>query len=182
MNRFLIVAASLLALSACAGNKPYQCPLTGGQSCNNMQEVYDAARGAPRTARAENVVGLGQPTSTQRLSHSPSAHFEPGEHGQPVFRQPRVYRVWLAPYVDADGNLRSGEYTYFSTPGEWAYGTTREAGSASSATFGPQRPDQLGFTPVEDTPAPARRASDAPVPPSATTRDGITQPRQTLVP
>jgi type IV conjugative transfer system lipoprotein TraV len=181
MNRVLIVAAVLLTLSACASNKPYACKLNEQGRCNTMQEVYDAARKAPRNTARQHVMETQYfAQQAQGVPHNPNAHMEPGETGQPIFKQPRVYRVWLAPYVDADGNLRSGEYTYFSTPGEWAYGTTREAGAASGATFGPQHPDNVGFTPVESssnkrTPPKPGDAHD-----TQTARDGVTQPAQRL--
>lgn len=184
MNRVLIVVAAVLTLSACASNKPYSCQLNGTGSCANMQEIYNAARKAPRNVHREHVFEThGNGTAAPMpMYHNGKAHMEPGDRGQPVFKQPRVYRVWLAPYVDADGNLRSGEYAYFSTPGEWAYGTTRESGVASGATFGPSRPGDLGFNPVEvpsKTSAPPK--PNAPTP-ASTTRDGITQPMQTLTP
>lgn len=173
MNRNFLLAAAVLTLSACASSKPYACKLEDTHSCNNMQEVYDAARRAPRDSSAESVLSAGSTVQHGAVvTHNPNTYTEPGERGQPVFKQPRVYRVWLAPYVDADGNLRTGEYAYFSTPGEWGYGTTREPGSASGTTFGPRRPGELGFTPVDGN-------SDA-APPVPETRRGITQPVQTL--
>jgi len=185
MNRLLLIALAL-GLSACASNKPYTCPLNGHHGCKSMQEIYDAARKAPRKMNHEHVLDAAQRGGSVASvpPYDGYRYTEPGEVGQPVFKQPRVYRVWLAPYVDADGNLRSGEYTYFSTPGEWAYGTTRETGVAGDATFAPARPDQLGFTPIEKSSrsrqSPPRPGDSAPTPPAVTTSDGITQPSQTF--
>lgn len=180
MFRVLILTAAMLTLSACASHKPYTCELNGRQPCSTMQDVYKVSTKAPRNTSRQHVMETyGGGSQSLGVTHNPRAYTEPGDSGQPVFRQPRVYRVWLAPYVDADGNLRSGEYSYFSTPGEWAYGTTREAGSASSATFGPQRPGQLGFTPVETPRRQAPKPGDKPTP-AAVTQDGITQPSELL--
>jgi len=181
MNRVLTLAAMLM-LSACASHKPYVCKLNGRQPCATMQEIYKASTKAPRNTTSQHVMETLPTTPPYPgVTHNPQGYVEPGENGQPIFKQPRVYRVWLAPYVDADGNLRSGEYTYFSTPGEWAYGTTREAGTASAATFGPQRPDQLGFTPVESQPKKqAPKPDEMQSPPAATTQNGITQPSELL--
>lgn len=183
MIRALFVVAAALALSACASNKPYSCSLNDQAHCRNMQEVYDAARKASRNDARQNVVGGRTIEYPLPVTHNTDRYAEPGEHGQPVFRQPRVYRVWLAPYVDADGNLRSGEYVYFSTPGEWAYGTTRDSGVAGAAMFGPQRPENIGFTPVETGQAtPPAPSGSLPQPASVTNRDGIVQPAQRLTP
>jgi hypothetical protein len=160
-----------------------------------MQDVYEASRKASPTAQGEHIMSAHSKVSEETrnpITNNPGSYVEP-DVGQPVFRQPRVHRVWIAPYVDADGNLRSGEYTYFATPGEWTYGTLHEPGAASASTlFAPQRPDHLGFTAVEpgkasSPPAPPSKAVESlPTPTgisSATataTREGITQPAETL--
>ena len=33
-----------------------------------------------------------------------------------VFNPPQVRRVWAPPYIDSDGDLRTGEYIYDLTP------------------------------------------------------------------
>lgn len=182
MNRILTISAALalFVLTGCA-TKPYACPLKkGAQHCGSMQEVYDVARKAPRNVERQDIY---ETAHHERAAASPTfsqqTPADQPEIGQPVFKQPRVHRVWIAPYVDANGNLRTGEYTYFNTPGEWNYGTTREAGDASSATFGPQKPESLGFTPVvKSSKKGAPPKPDLPAP--STNADGITQPTHTL--
>ena len=194
----LIVFTLLIVLSAtaCTSKPPYACPLHDDEGCHSMQEIYDASRKASPTAQGEHIMSAHSKladATPNPLANNPIAYVEP-DIGQPVFRQPHVHRVWIAPYVDADGNLRSGEYTYFATPGEWTYGTLHEPGAAGFSTlFAPQRPDHLGFTAVE----PAKSSQTPPAPPSkavealptptgvspaaaAATREGITQPAETL--
>jgi conjugal transfer pilus assembly protein TraV len=140
--------------------------------------------------QGEAATKAPQPVFRGQVSNYPEA----GTNGMPVFQQPQVMRVWVAPYVDANGNLRSGEYTYFSTPGKWNYGDLKKSGSASGI-FEPGRADRLGFNPVVASPAagaPARpaeptRAAGGPgaVPniPVGTPTDSttsITQPYQRL--
>src|SRR5690606_17618151 len=98
-----------------------------------------------------------QPYFGSHSSHYPDA----AQQGMPVFQQPKVMRVWLAPYVDADGNLRSGEYTYFATPGAWNYGSLQTPGQASGV-YEPSRPDQLGFNPNEVSSKRSARTPAAP--------------------
>ena len=61
-----------------------------------MVTVFDK----PATATAPST--SEKPYVGAQASDYPAA----GANGMPVFEQPRVYRPWLAPYVDADGNLR----------------------------------------------------------------------------
>lgn len=185
------------ALSGCAGVK-YECPLKehSDAKCAGMQDTYVAsnrAQGAPSGER-QSVFERGSHAATAHAAHNrpffrgeDSGFPEAGERGMPVFKQPEVHRVWVAPYVDSDGNLRTGEYTYFSTPGKWNYGTTKRPGEASGI-FGPTKPGNLGFNPIT-TPTKADRPAAPPntanssnaksaVAPESV--DNITQPAQRI--
>jgi type IV conjugative transfer system lipoprotein TraV len=222
MKQFLKFAATLPilgALSGCATDPPYNCPLQEVEEgiempCTSMHSVYSRARAMEGTIPARDSImdpsldPNAQPPEKsmsrrerrrmeKEMKKNPppprpnaqlSMYPEPGQVGMPVFKQPRVHRVWVAPYVDADGNLRSGEYAYFSTPGEWNYGSLRQQGSGASGTmFGPLRPEDLGFNPDL---GPTSQGAKPPMP-SGTSRsssasnipeqDGdITQPAQRL--
>jgi type IV conjugative transfer system lipoprotein TraV len=153
MNKFVLSSALLMAtaLAGCA-SPGYECALTPNEAgkCASVQDAYAAAnRTAGSKVKRESVFDMShQPADAQQ----PGQYFNPAsaglpdtpENGMPVFKQPQVHRVWVAPYVDADGNLRSGEYTYFTTPGEWNYGSLHKAGQGSGA-FGPARPNDVGF-------------------------------------
>lgn len=152
MKRLLLTAALTLTLTACAGlgHVEYDCPINGPSTpnCSSMEDAYKLSR---------NTTNSGSSVFENKAAASAQAAAIPyfGEHsnypatqtGMPVFQQPKVMRVWLAPYVDADGNLRSGEYTYFATPGAWNYGTLQSPGEASGV-FKPSNPNSLGFNPV----------------------------------
>lgn len=205
----ILLATAVLAACSSAPRKPdYQCAIEEveaakcasvqdafaasnsmqGQGHSRVQSVFDArvqpgsAPAAAAAAKAPAPVFQGQ------LSNHPA----PSTNGDPVFQQPEVKRVWVRPYVDSNGHLRSGEYVYFSTPGKWSYGGLNKPGAASKATggmFGPSKVDNLGFNPVIEAPktAPAKPASEAAAPAGAkpaapTTAGGITQPFQRLTP
>jgi conjugal transfer pilus assembly protein TraV len=199
MNKLLLPLSVVIfsALSGCA-SVPYDCPLKPqpDAKCASMQDAYGAANKSPsamETTRQSVFERSNRTAATEQAQNRPffrgedSGFPEAGERGMPVFKQPEVHRVWVAPYVDSDGNLRTGEYTYFSTPGKWNYGTTKRPGEASGI-FGPQRPGNLGFVPV----TPAAKAERPAAPPSAsngnTSRsatapesvDNITQPVQRI--
>lgn len=200
MKLKLTVLAAVATLMAGCASTPYECPLSDSPNakCASTADAYKAARTLPKDTRGMTTVfdqsqaaqartdKADKPYVGAQSSEYPAA----GANGMPVFEQPRVFRPWLAPYVDAEGNLRSGEYGYFSTPGRWNYGTLRQAGNASIQ--GPARPDNLGFNPVKAAPktgpakpaesrtqAGAPTAPDAQRPPETKVGD-ITQPYQRI--
>lgn len=154
----LIFVASLAACSSAPRKPDYECPLddVAAAKCSTVEQAYSASRtmknGENRRIQSVFDRRVQQPSAAAAegrpfFNGQPSNYPEPGQTGMPVFQQPKVMRAWVAPYVDADGNLRSGEYTYFATPGQWNYGEMKKPGSASGM-FEPARPDKLGFNPV----------------------------------
>jgi conjugal transfer pilus assembly protein TraV len=197
-----LAAVALASLTGCASVQ-YDCALKPQQDakCASMEDTYVAANrnsGEPDSHR-QSVFDRSQKSAPANKASTSDRPFfkgedsdfpEAGERGMPVFKQPEVHRVWVAPYVDSDGNLRTGEYTYFSTPGKWNYGTTKRAGEGS-AIFGPSKPGaNLGFVPVTQQQKAAERPA---APPSASTSntakaapapdriDNITQPAQRII-
>lgn len=155
-----LVAALTLAACSSAPRKPdYECPLddVNAAKCASVQDAYKKSQSMKTPEGATRVQSVFDPRVQQGAQRgqaaqpvfagTPSNMPEPGVNGMPVFQQPQVMRAWVAPYVDADGNLRSGEYTYFNTPGKWNYGDMAKPGNAAGI-FEPARPDNLGFNPV----------------------------------
>lgn len=183
----IFASAAVLAVLAGCSSSPripdYACPLneeTAGK-CATVSQVYQASRTAVSAADSrvsgpavQSVfdprvqAATGQAAAPSVLAPQLSAYPEPGAGGMPVFQQPKVMRPWVAPYVDADGNLNSGEYVYFSTPGRWNYGELRKPGAAGGSMFGPARPENLGFTPnTAEAPKTAKPLAPAEPPKSA---------------
>lgn len=174
----ILTLAAVAALSACSSApvKPdYECPLddVAGAKCATVEQAYTASRSMKKSdsvTRVQSVFDrrVQQPAAAEKpFFQGQTSNFpEPGQVGAPVFLQPKVMRTWIAPYVDADGNLRSGEYTYFTTPGRWNYGDMRKPGAASGI-FEPAKPAQLGFNPVD-----AAKTSKAPAKPAEPAKAG----------
>ena len=170
MKVFALLTLSVLALSACSTEprRPdYECPLddVAAAKCASMDQAYNASKQMSREdqSRVQSVFDrrVQKPATVEKpvFQGQSSNYPEPGQNGMPVFEQPTVARVWVAPYVDADGNLRSGEYTYFSTPGKWNYGDLKKPGEASGI-IQPGKPSNLGFSATAVKPqAPATTAS-----------------------
>jgi type IV conjugative transfer system lipoprotein TraV len=200
-TKTLLSLVALAALSGCAvlTSPAHECGLdeTPHAKCASMEQAYAAAKRADPKAKTTSVFDRSaskdakdeaKPFFQGKESEMP----EPGQQGMPVFAQPKVHRVWVAPYVDADGNLRTGEYTYFNTAGRWNYGSTNAPGAAAGS-FGPAKPGNLGFTPVDKRAAEKaaqQQPSKPPVPAAANAHkgtatakqasDAITQPYQRL--
>lgn len=194
MTKTLLSLSILATLTACASAPMYECGLEDSPQakCASMEQAYAAAKRSDPKAKATSVFDARAGKDVREdnkpfFKGADSEMPEPGQQGMPVFAQPKVHRVWVAPYVDADGNLRTGEYTYFNTPGKWNYGTTKTPGAAAGV-FGPSKPGNLGFTPVEKKAAPAapsKPANSPSAPGTPTTKpttdsNGITQPYQKL--
>ena len=201
MKRPFILLALAVSLSACGSLRtvPYDCPLDGPPAddahCVNVQDTYRAARASNdaqtsvfdrRSGNAGTTQASGE--ATPYVGAVPSAI--PGAHsqGMPVFVQPKVFRAWVRPYKDVNGNIHGGEAVYFSTQGSWNYGQLSSPGSAGAHMPGPTRPGtSLGFNPMVapakqpagsravTPPAPAEPADARPPVPG-----GITQPYQRL--
>jgi type IV conjugative transfer system lipoprotein TraV len=201
----LLLSSSLLSISLLAGcsTPGYECALhtNSAGKCASVESAYKASKEISPSQASQ-----GQSVFDRAARSGPAKAAEPvvgaalsglpaGDPGMPVYKQPTVVRVWVAPYVDANGNLRSGEYAYFATPGEWNYGTLRNPGQ--SGMFGPVKPQDYGFNPTTDTkttaappPSTETQSQQAPSAPPVTTLQpgtsskpasaGITQPYQRL--
>lgn len=174
-NLLMLSMLATVALTGCASisenTSTSGCQLQDFSGCSSMQDIYAATQkaDAKKLTKVQNVFdiraynldalnesaagvkGRGDQPVVGTLSNYPASD---GTGGAPVFKQPKVMRVFTKPYVDADGNLRSGEQVYFSTPGEWSYGTLNKSGSAAagmaaSGMFEPANDRNIGFNPVE---------------------------------
>ena len=165
LNRFirLTPVASLLLLAACA-TPGYECRM--GHACAPVHDTYrDAVRDQGTWRPVWNVRGASYKSKEKAHRKKEPAKFVMGgpQASAPVYQPPRPWRVWLAPWVDTTGDLHSGEYVWFVTPGKWYYGGKtwslsplggRDNGSGSFAGLGPTMPSALGFIPSLSRSAP----------------------------
>lgn len=157
-NGKLLGVAVVAALASACGTS-YKCPLAenGGPSCSskNMQTIYSAATKAEPNYAGEYVTDSQGYKNSLIKAHAAAGQavapadaqsmgLPANERGMPVYEQPKVQRAWVAPWVDAEGNLHSGTYVYTTTPGKWNYGTLKAAGDVG-AMMEPVKPEDYGF-------------------------------------
>ena len=131
---FLVVCLGALSLSTVSCGSKYACRDTlGGVKCETPTEVYQQlmegnlknqvlARGAPK---ADKDLPEKQRTGAQGVEGSGIAsQMEFKEDRKPVRVQPRVVRLWLAPWEDSDGDLHMGGFIYAEVAGKkrWVLG------------------------------------------------------------
>ncbi len=129
--RGLLASAALTAmtLTGCASNNPkFACGLPeSGIGCQPVSTVYDRAVAGtlPATTAA--------PTEEKRTESGPPEMAEPAEPGaapdtqvatvapgDPILTRPRIQRVWIRRWEDADGDLHDETWIYLRLDkGEW---------------------------------------------------------------
>ena len=168
----------LPTLTACAnmagldGKSEFACKAPDGVVCTSVSGVYANTLAGTLPARREGYAQSEAPDSASEAkpkgpadplkpySAEPPAGTAPAA-GTPLLSPPRVLRLWLAPWVDEDGDLHDQAYLYVMWHrGEWQLGHT-EAGVRSR--FAPIAPNSAA--PVS---APAGTRS----PDSVTLREG----------
>lgn len=156
--KFVLPATLALLTAACAGTQPYRCPMDGTgdpAACASMQDAYKGAlSNGAFTGDHLSVVGTaGKPAeeASARVKYEQYQAMgwaQPADKGTPIYQEARKYRMWTAPWTDANGILHAGEYVYFTTPGGWNYGSLKDPGKGAGI-LGPIMPEQYGFNPVE---------------------------------
>jgi conjugal transfer pilus assembly protein TraV len=169
----------LPVLSACAnmagldGKSEFACKAPDGVVCTSVSGVYANTLAGTLPARH---AGTASPDAVPRSASdtdpkppvaeprpygaSPPAGTAPAA-GTPLLSPPRVLRLWLAPWVDEDGDLHDQAYLYVMWHrGEWQLGHT-EAGVRSQ--FAP-------IAPISAVPVAAPTGARSPDP--ATLREG----------
>jgi hypothetical protein len=202
MNKltFVVLSATLTTLmTGCSSLKP-RCPMdgSGGPDCISMSQSYDYAERMPISPKSASVPLYAKDATPGIVGNNAATNFsnfpQPRQVGMPVYEPAKIFRAWTAPWTDADGNMRGGEYVYFTTPGRWAYGGLTSPGDASDV-FRPLRADDPGMpvnfqnaavAEVEKKAVPAKPVHTSPGQPGtqgtppATPSTGITQPYQKI--
>ena len=156
-----------LALSGCAstlsgvgGADGYACKAPEGALCTSVSGVYaNAAQGMPKPAKSlEHQSQTATPVIYGATSIAPdrSAALPSG----PIRSNPRVLRLWIAPWEDADGDLHEAALVHVVVDtGRWLIEHVRPAARS--------RMDRVAL-PVSSAqdPSPAKAPGDTAQPPT----------------
>ena len=187
-----MVAAALVSGCAAVGQPDFSCDgMPGNVTCLDAMTVYeltsDPALDAAVRAEVARRTDLGETqidtkaivaqikqtrVSTQTGTTTLMA---PLNQPMPVLEPARVVRIWVAPWVDAKGDLHMPGYLFSEiTPRRWSLGEAEVAGARvltpmqverDSAANTSARPEARGGGSAAATPAPKTpRTTSAPAP------------------
>ena len=114
-------------MSGLGGSSHFDCKAPEGVSCESVSGIYanSIANNLPsqKVSRDKNVLLTDKQRKNLPDKKDDSINGIIGQvanSGDPIRSAPVVNRVWLAPWVDKDGDLHDQEYIYMLTdPGHW---------------------------------------------------------------
>jgi conjugal transfer pilus assembly protein TraV len=127
MKRTARASAAALAavLSGCAstlsgvgGTNGYACKAPEGALCTSVSGVYaNSQQGRPLSPQPAEKTPAKAPASTEPATR-PST--QPVTLSGPIRSGPRILRLWIAPWEDADGDLHEEAVVHVvADPGRW---------------------------------------------------------------
>lgn len=109
-------ACSLLGMTGLDSSKSFTCKAPPGISCSSLSGVY-------ANAVADNLPSSAKPTTTLASNAVHGGNQVVGEaptNGTPVMSEPKVLRVWVAPWEDSHKVLHDQAFLYaIADPGHW---------------------------------------------------------------
>lgn len=148
MNKNIVLKASLLTatialFTGCStiGNKDFSCPAPKGFVCKSPTEIYELTHGDTnaiyqdstsnasgddmfKSPKSSNNGGFNGNLNQVPVSNSFSKPaYLPNSNPVPVLEQPKVVRVWVAPWVDENETLNFPSYKFKEiTTRKWNFG------------------------------------------------------------
>ena len=157
----------VLALSGCAstmsgvgGAEGYACKAPEGAMCTSVSGVYaNSAHGMPKPAKPPEK--KSSPAAPAIYGASSIAPGRPAAvPGSPIRSNPRVLRLWIAPWEDADGDLFEEALVHVVVDtGRWLIEHVRPASRSRVEGVAPP------VSPAQE-PSPAKTPSETPQSPT----------------
>jgi conjugal transfer pilus assembly protein TraV len=111
----LAVLSGCSSLSGLDAKDSFTCKATGGVSCESMTHIYNRTQAGTLPAQqAQPPAKAVEASSTYRSRETPALIGTTMTSGQPLRSQPQVVRLWIAPWVDVEGDLHDASYIYMS--------------------------------------------------------------------
>jgi len=111
----VLLSGCASTMSGLDGEAKFACKAPEGVSCASLSGVY-------ANAVADNLPGLrkDKPAPTVAQQTPPPIQGRAPSSGEPIRTPPKVLRLWIAPWEDADGDLHDQSYVYVvADPGRW---------------------------------------------------------------
>jgi conjugal transfer pilus assembly protein TraV len=151
-----------LGLNGCAGTltglegeSKFSCKAPDGVTCSSLSGIY--ANAVANNLPALRKEGKGEQAATPQ-SREALITGQVATSGDPLRIQPKVLRLWIAPWEDTDGDLHDQTYLYVvANPGYWAIEhNRRNIVDRYRPTFlRPVNTAKAGQKPPSQTPRPA---------------------------
>jgi len=122
-----------LSMTGLTGNEKFACKAPDGVSCTSVSGVYanaqqnnlPALQSSARAAAKAPELAAATDGAPARLGTSALPILAAG---MPIRSQPRMLRVWIAPWRDEDDTLHDQSYLYVMIdPGQWQVEHSRAA-------------------------------------------------------
>jgi len=123
MKLSVALLTSVMVTGSLAGcSVKYGCPAPDGVQCKPISEVYrSTSQTGGATQKAKGAV-------TPPKMSAATGGVEPSAGGElespaPIRSAPKILRVWVAPWIDTEGDLHQQSYLYVVVDhGTWALG------------------------------------------------------------
>lgn len=120
-----LILTGCTTFSGLDGFSKFACKAPDGMSCTSVSGVYANNQATtPATVTNDQAwdAGTGKSMLPSRQHHyaaTKTLHTMPSS-GAPLLSPPRVLRIWIAPWMDQDGDLRDQAYLYVMWDrGDW---------------------------------------------------------------
>ncbi|MBE0624217.1 MAG: TraV family lipoprotein [Burkholderiales bacterium] len=156
----LVLSGCASTLSGVGGANGYACKAPEGAICTSVSGVYaNSAQGLPKPAKPREKIS--PPAAPAIYGASSIAPGRPAAvSGSSIRSNPRVLRVWIAPWEDADGDLHEEAIVHVvADTGRWLIEHVRPVSRSRVDGVAPP------LSPAED-PSPAKAPSETPQAPT----------------
>lgn len=125
-----LIASCCVAVTGCASISGYDstsdfsCAAPDGVSCESVAGVYANARAKnlpsqqPKVKHDASIPGDGYEGDytypKEKIVVVRKISGQASKTGQPIYRQPKIVRIWFAPYEDANHILHDQSYSYLT--------------------------------------------------------------------
>lgn len=112
-----VFAGCASTMSGLDGESKFSCKAPDGVTCSSLSGVYaNAVANNLPALRKSDKDGVAE---KRDVWHGKITGRAPVS-GEPIRTQPKVLRIWIAPWEDADGDLHDQSFIYvMADPGRW---------------------------------------------------------------